>query len=532
MDLLLPGTKEMPMKTTKSIFGVLKVSLGLTGRICTSSLVPLLSLLLILPVFGAQAAMVFTTLYSFTGTNDGANPAAALVQGSDGNFYGTTYYGGTTNYNAFVIYTGYGTVFKISTNGALTTLYAFGTVTDANGDLLDGAWPNGLVQGRDGYFYGTTYEGGTNNNAVTEPYGCGTVFKISPNGALTSLYSFTGGNDGYWPVAGLVQGSDGYFYGTTPWGGAYADHVGHSCGTVFTISTNGALNTLHSFDGTDGEWPEAALVQVSDGSFYGTTYTGGMNDWGSVFEISTNGVFTSFYSFGCVGSISGLVEGSDGNLYGTSGFVNSNLIGIISYGTVFKISTNGALSTLHSFNGGNDGANPQAGLVQGADGYYYGTTECNGFAYCGMDCHGPVGAGTVFRISTNGALTTLYAFGSTTNASGVALDGANPCGALVQGSDGSFYGTTSSGGTYNNGTVFRLTIVPGLTIIPSGPYVILTWPTNYAGFSYAGFTLQSTTNLGSSAVWSTNSSPPVVIGGQNVVINTISGRQQFYRLSQ
>jgi uncharacterized repeat protein (TIGR03803 family) len=199
-----------------------------------------------------------------------------------------------------------------------------------------------------------------------------------------------------------------------------------------------------------------------------------MNDWGSVFEISTNGVFTSFYSFGCVGSISGLVEGSDGNLYGTSGFVNSNLIGIISYGTIFKISTNGALSTLHSFNGGNDGANPQAGLVQGADGYYYGTTECNGFAYCGMDCHGPVGAGTVFRISTNGALTTLYAFGSTTNASGVALDGANPCGALVQGSDGSFYGTTSSGGTYNNGTVFRLTIVPGLTIIPSGPYVILT----------------------------------------------------------
>jgi uncharacterized repeat protein (TIGR03803 family) len=190
---------------------------------------------------------------------------------------------------------------------------------------------------------------------------------------------------------------------------------------------------------------------------------------------------------------------------------------------VFKISPNGVLTNLYSFTGVNDGASPQAGLVQGSDGNFYGTTEFN---YRRVDVLDVLnfefsGAGTVFKISTNGALTTLYSFTG-------GNDGGNAKAALVQGSDGSFYGTTSGGGAGGGGTVFRLTIVPQpqLTIIPSGPYVILTWPTNYAGF-----TLQSTTNLGSSAVWSTNSSPPVVIGGENVVINTTTSRkQQFYRL--
>jgi uncharacterized repeat protein (TIGR03803 family) len=168
-------------------------------------------------------------------------------------------------------------------------------------------------------------------------------------------------------------------------------------------------------------------------------------------------------------------------------------------------------TTLYSFPAFPNVENP-SGLMQGSDGNFYGTTE-----YGGTN-----GAGTVFKISTNGALTTLYSFTG-------GNDGANPQAGLVQGTDGSFYGSTSVGRLGGTGTVFRLTIVPEpqLTIIPSAPYVILMWPTNYAGF-----TLQSTTNLGSSAVWTTNSSPPVVIGGQNVVINAISGRQQFYRLSQ
>ena len=224
-----------------------------------------------LPAFGAQAGVVLTTLHSFGVFTNGANggmpgPSAGLVQGSDGNFYGTAQYGGTNG--------GHGTVFKISTGGALTRLYSF---TGGN----DGAGPNGVVQGSDGNFYGTTHFGGTN--------GLGTVFQISTNGALTSLYSFTGSDDGGNPSGGLVQGSDGNFYGTTGSGGA------NQVGTVFKISTNGALTSLYPFNGTDdGANPSGGLVQGSDGNFYGTTGSGGTNQVGTVFKISTNGALTSF----------------------------------------------------------------------------------------------------------------------------------------------------------------------------------------------------------------------------------------------
>jgi uncharacterized repeat protein (TIGR03803 family) len=182
---------------------------------------------------------------------------------------------------------------------------------------------------------------------------------------------------------------------------------------------------------------------------------------------------------------------------------------------------------LYSFiNGTGSQAN---GLVQGSDGNLYGTTCVDGY-YFEFEQVFSYGAGTVFKISTNGAYTSLYSF-DTDNGT----NGANPQAGLVQGSDGNFYGTTSSGGTFTNqfgqgcGTIFRLTIVPEpqLSIIPSGPYVILTWPTNAFVF-----TLQSSTSLDSSASWSTNSLAPVVIGGQNVVINPISGTQMFFRLSQ
>jgi uncharacterized repeat protein (TIGR03803 family) len=509
MDMSLPGTMKMPMKTTRAIFGVLKITFGFTGRICTSSLGPLRLLLLILPVWGAQAAVVFTSLYSFTGGDDGVCPTAALVQGSDGNFYGTTYGDG-------VVF--YGTVFRISTNGALTSLYSF---TGGN----DGAYPYAaLVQGSDGYFYGTTSSGGTNGDEFNNG---GTVFKINSNGALRTLYAFgtiTNANgdwlDGNNPN-GLVQGSDRNFYGTTWRGGT------NGCGTVFKISTNGALTTLHSFtgggDGGYPTYPTAALVQGNDGNFYGTTAGGGTNDNGTVFRMSTNGALTSLYSLFNGGGIypSGLVQGSDGYFYGTTREDESLLGCALGNGTVFKISTNGAFSSLYSFDNGTNGAWPEAALVQGSDGSFYGTTSCD--RYSCMD--GRCGFGTVFRISTNGALTSLYWFDKDNG-----TNGGWPEAALVQGSDGSFYGTTFA---YGNGpgwgTVFRLTIVPDpqLTIIPSESYVILTWPTNYAGF-----TLQSTTNLGSSAVWTPVSPKPVVIGGQTVAINTISGTQQFYRLSR
>ena len=267
-----------------------------------------------------------------------------------------------------------------------------------------------------------------------------------------------------------MQGSDGSFYGTTEYGGTYTNQYGQGQGTVFKISLNGALTSLHSFGSVqdtigvplDGANPSAALVQGSDGSFYGTTENGG-----------------TYYS-----------------------------------GTVFKISATGALTSLYSFSDG--GGIIPSGLVQGSDGSFYGTTEYNFWG------RGGVGNGTVFKISPTGAYASLYSFTG-------GNDGGNPAAGLAQGSDGNFYGTTEYGGVSGAGTVFRLTIVPQpqLTIIPSEAYVILTWPANFTGF-----TLQSTPNLGSSAVWTTNSSPPVVIGGENVVINTLSGRQQFYRLSQ
>jgi uncharacterized repeat protein (TIGR03803 family) len=220
---------------------------------------------LALPAFGASAGVVLTSLHSFQVFTNGAGPTGGLVQGSDGNFYGTTSGGGTNN-NA-------GTVFKISATGALTTLYSF------TGGKDGGSPQAGLVQGSDGNLYGTTYGGGDPNGGN----GNGTVFKISATGALTTLYSFPGGKDGRDPRAGLVQGSDGNFYGTTVGGGT------NLAGTVFKISATGALTTLYVFTGgKDGAYPSAGLglVQGSDGNFYGTTYGGGIGGGGTVFRLS------------------------------------------------------------------------------------------------------------------------------------------------------------------------------------------------------------------------------------------------------
>ncbi len=219
-------------------------------------------------VFKMTPAGMLTTLHSFD-NDDGGGPAAALVQGSDGNFYGTTYYGG--NYI-------WGTVFKISPGGDFTSLYSFK-------QYPYGANPYGsLVQGNDGNFYGTTEGGGTNYNC--EP-GCGTVFTITSSGAFTTLYDFSG-PDGFSPYAGLVLGSDGNFYGVTQSGGSssWCNSYGVSgCGTVFTMTPGGMLTTLHSFDLTDGAGPSSALVQVRNGSFYGTTNGGGADGDGTIFRV-------------------------------------------------------------------------------------------------------------------------------------------------------------------------------------------------------------------------------------------------------
>jgi uncharacterized repeat protein (TIGR03803 family) len=319
----------------------------------------------------------------------------------------------------------------------LTTLHSF--------DGTDGSLPAaGLVQASDGNLYGTTQFGGAN----CAPYGCGTVLKITPSGTLTTLLSFDGA-DGGDPVAGLVQASDGNFYGTTYLGGA------NDAGTVFKITPSGTLTTLYSFcsqpNCTDGENPAAGLVQASDGNFYGTTYLGGANGDGTVFKITPSGTLTTLYNFcaqgGCADGaypVAGLVQGTDGNFYGTTG-----LGGADGDGTVFKITRSGTLTTLHSFDG-NDGVEPFAGLVQGTDGNLYGTTEFGGAN----------GDGTVFKITPSGTLTTPYNFCSQ---SGCA-DGEIPVAGLVQASDGNFYGTTKFGGANGNGTVFKLSV--GITLSP------------------------------------------------------------------
>src|ERR1035438_8758338 len=269
----------------------------------------------------ALPAQTLTTLYTFcsqSGCTDGANPYAELVQATNGDLYGTTQGGGTN--------LGYGTVFKITPGGTLTTLYSFCSQTNCT----DGARPYaGLVQAANGDLYGTTNGGGTN--------GLGTVFKITPGGTLTTLYSFcsqSGCTDGAVPDAGLVQAANGNFYGTTYYGGT------NKRGTVFKITPGGTLTTLYSFcsqtNCTDGADPTAGLVQATNGDLYGTAQEGGANG----------------------------------------------------YGTVVKSTPTGTLTTLHRFNG-TDGATPYAGLVQAADGDFYGTTGGSGIN----------NDGTVFRIT-------------------------------------------------------------------------------------------------------------------------------------
>jgi uncharacterized repeat protein (TIGR03803 family) len=445
------------------------------------------------------------TLYEFMDANDGAGPTP-LVQGRDGYLYGTTSQGGL--YSDFADGGVQGTVFQISTNGALNTLHWF---TGGN----DGAYPGPIMQGNDGNLYGTTFGGG----AYRDQYGYyqGTAFRAGTGGGLITLHSFTGTNDGGNPQGALVQGGDGLLYGVCGGGGL------NYHGTVFQISTGGALTTLHLFTGLDGGSPQAALIQGSDGFLYGTTGGGGIDSLGTVFKISTSGALTTLHSFtGPEGSypFAALVQGRDCDFYGTTYNGGTNGGG----GTVFKITANGTLTSLYSFTGANDGLNPN-GLVQGSDGNFYGTTF-----YGGSYSNGSGSFGTIFRITPNGALTTLYAFGSVTNVSGQSVDGAHPNGALVHGIDGGFYGTTLAGGLADYGTVFRLTAPPQppqLTILLKPASIVLTWRANVGGFS-----LQSTTNLVGPTVWATNSAQPVLVNGWYTVTNPISGAQRFFRLSQ
>jgi len=368
------------------------------------------------------SAQTFKTLVNFDATN-GNLPFSVLVQGTDGNFYGTAAQGGAN---------GDGTVFKITPSGTLSTLYSFAGT--------DGSFPHaGLIQGTDGSFYGTTYYGGANND--------GTIFKITPGGALTQLYSFCpqpNCADGTNPYAPLIQATDGDLYGTTVHGGVTVCQYG--CGTVFKITTAGNLTTLHSFASHDGLWPYGGVIQATNGNFYGTTFGGpGLEGDGTIFKMTPSGSLVTLHSFVAADGVepfASLLQASDGNFYGTTTALGANYDG-----TVFKITADGTFTTLQSFDG-NDGDYVFCALVQAPDGNFYGTSyEGGDFTYYG----------TVFQITPAGVITPLWSFDI--------YNGSGPYTGLLQATNGILYGTTALGGTDSDcdvnqgcGTIFSLSL--------------------------------------------------------------------------
>jgi uncharacterized repeat protein (TIGR03803 family) len=376
-----------------------------------------------------SSAQTFAVIQSFNGT-DGSAPEDTLTQGVDGNFYASAANAGTQEF-------GNGTAVKISSAGAITTLYSF---CDDNG-CSDGCNPSaGLLQATNTGVYGSTRGCGL--------FGGGTIYKVGSAPGMTTVYNFcalTNCADGDFPN-GLIQGSDGNFYSTTLLGGT---HAGPSQGgTVYKMTPQGVLTTLYNFcsqpNCADGDQP-GSLVQATDGNFYGTTVIGGSLGEGSFFKITPHGVFTSLYGFCALGDCSDgrepgqIIQATDGDFYGTTGIGgNLNCKGV-GCGVIFKITSAGVLTTLYTFcnaSGCADGSGP-GGLIQGTDGNFYGTTGAGG-------SHN---VGTIFEMTPAGVLTTLHNF--------VRVDGENPVG-LVEATSGNFYGTAMSGGTSGNGTVFRL----------------------------------------------------------------------------
>ena len=368
----------------------------------------------------AQDTAVSATLYSFDAT-DGSLPGG-LVQGSDGNFYGTTRDGGF-GATAGTSFTGYGTVFRMTPAGELTTIYAF-----VGAD--DGRQPDSLSKGLDGNFYGLTRNGGANGANSG-----GTVFRIMPTGELTTLYASSGTFPGI--VGPLVQDDSGNFYGVSQDGDA-------DFGSIFRLTPAGEYTTLYTFPGGFGTRLGSGLTRGSDGNFYGTAMGGGDNV-GTIYQITPAGALTTLYTFmgGADGALpNGLTLGPDGNLYGTT--QTGNDYDGRPYGTVFRITNAGQFSILYNFTGGSDGRMPMNNLVLGGDGNFYGVTEAT-TVYPGVPS-------VFFRVTPQGVLTPLYASATTIGGEPDYSSG------FIQGSDGNFY-VSDPGGLDTQGSVFRLAVV-------------------------------------------------------------------------
>ncbi len=369
-----------------------------------------------------------------------------VIRASDGNFYGTTTFGGSANF---------GTIFKLTPTGTLTELVNF---TGPNGTYPIGA----LIQASDGNLYGTTNGGGPDANGKPFATHYGTVYRVTLDGTLTTIFTFTydaatgltanGAN----PEAALVQGRDGNLYGTTINGGTSVGGMG----TIFKMSTTGTLLvsvTVHG--GAEPEKPRFPLIQGKDGNFYGVSYKGGdlAYSGGTVFRFTPGGVVTVLHGFTDPEGDKpegGIVQGSDGNLYGTTeGGSIANL------GAVYRVTLAGEFTVLHQFTGSQptgptDGAQPFGEMIQGQDGNFYGTTSQGGAG----------NLGSVFQITPAGVYSTVYSFPNT-GMSGAGITGDLPRGTLLQTSDGNLVGTTPGGNVSGGGTVYRLNIVPQAALL-------------------------------------------------------------------
>jgi len=378
----------------------------------------------------AQAQTV-TDLANFNGqTGDG--PFGSVMQATNGRFYGTTVAGG--------IYRS-GNVFEVTSGGDLRVLYSF----CAKAECTDGA--NSIsapVLGSDGNLYGVTSAGGSDAGDIKggDTFGSGTVYKLTLGGKLTTLYTFCPSLpciDGQGPT-GLMQASDGNFYGTTTVGGRFKE------GTIFKVTPSGMFTVLYSFcslaNCTDGERPYFPPIQGIDGNFYGTTDSGGAKGAGIVYELTASGTYQVLYSFCNYGSgtcpdgsiPTNIVQDSKGNLFGTTTFGGSN-----NWGTVFEITSTKQYIVLQSFDFNHE--NPLAGLILANDGNLYGVNQGDGR-----------NGGNIVGINPAGGVTPVYTFGEC-DASGY-----NPSGSLFQGTDGNLYGMNAYGGDGcgGYGTIFSV----------------------------------------------------------------------------
>jgi uncharacterized repeat protein (TIGR03803 family) len=392
---------------------------------------------------------------------------AGLVQGSNGQLYSTTA-GGSRGGGIP------GNVFEITTGGQLTKV-----------DALSGLSEAGLLLATDGNFYGTTLKGGEHMG--------GRIIRVTPSGELTNFYAFCAKADcadGEYPLGALIQGTDGNLYGTTTRGGPGCTEYAYGCGTFFKITLEGEITTLYTFclqaSCLDGEAPQGAIVQASDGNFYGTTDGGGTGRGGTIYRLTPTGTFTVLYSFcsesGCADgtdAVGGLAVGPDGALYG----------GTESYPVVFKITLDGTFQVLATLCPGPECRPAYAPPVPATDGYLYGTTAGGGKNHLG----------TIYRITTSGDLTMLHSFCALKDCK----DGAQPMGPILQATDGNLYGTTYGEG--GGGVVYKLSLglAPFVTPVPafgsSGQQVSilgndLTGATavSFSGTPAASFTVNST----------------------------------------